>query len=229
MTSRSATIAGSDAGDATRHRGHPGVAVLLASAALLAGVISIGASIASSAAGDSWQAALRMEVKRSAGAMNDGTNLYQAELPIANRILEARTLSTELKAAALSAPAPVRDELLAEARIQDSIVGLAGSLDLTAETYRLPSGGYDLGKRLADLRATAPDLLALDPDAMQAAGDRQANKALLLTYTLLPTGAAAIFGVLAQPFLLRRRLLLSVGTSLVVFGAAAALGVEALA
>jgi membrane associated rhomboid family serine protease len=64
---------------------------------------------------------------------------------------------------------------------------------------------------------------------MQAAGDRQANKALLLTYTLLPTGAAAIFGVLAQPFLLRRRLLLSVGTSLVVFGAAAALGVEALA
>ena len=56
---------------ASHDRGYGGVAVLLAIAAVVAAIIGASASMISGSASDSWQSALRTEVKRSAAAMND--------------------------------------------------------------------------------------------------------------------------------------------------------------
>ena len=102
--------------------------------------------------------------------------------------------------------------------------------DLTATPqYALPSGGLDLGKRLADVRATSPDMVALDPDVIQATGDRQANRARLMVLAALPIGIAALLGVMAEPFRRRRRILLAGGAVALAIGAAMAVAVEVLA
>jgi len=89
----------------------------------------------------------------------------------------------------------------------------------------LASGGLDLGKRLAVLRAKSPDLLTLNPDGLEAAGDKLAHKAELLMMALLPTSAAAFLGVLAQPFRRRRLILLRLGSAALAGGAIMALAV----
>jgi hypothetical protein len=212
-------------------RGHGGVAILLTIAAVVAAIVGARVSMVSSEASDSWQSALRTEVKRSAAAMEDVRYLYQTELPVAIRILQARMVQSELQAAATTTTGPAGEALQVEADVQAGIVsGLISSSNLAAEPdYALPSGGFDLAKRLADLRAQSPDLVALDPDSLEAAGDRLANKAELLTLTLLPTSIGAFLGVLAQPFRRRRGLLLAAGSTALAVGALMALGVEALA
>jgi hypothetical protein len=229
--SKSSAVAVSEMGAASPERGHGGVAILLTIAAVVAAIIGARVSMVSSAASDSWQSALRAEVKRSAGAMNDVSYLYQTELPVAIRILQARLVQGELQAAAATTSGPAGEALGVEADVQAGIVsGITSSSNLASKPdYALPSGGFDLGKRLADLRAQNPELMALDPDGLEAAGDKLANKAELLTLALLPTSIGAFLGVLAQPFKRRRGLLLAAGSAALAVGAVVALGVEALA
>jgi hypothetical protein len=216
---------------ASSEHGHGGVAVLLATAAVVAAIIGARASMISSAASDSWQSSLRTEVKRSAAAMEDVRYLYQSELPVAIRILQAQLVQAEMQAAAATTTGPAKQTLLLEADVQAGIIsGLTSSSNLAGNAaYTLPSGGYDLAKRLADLRAQNPALVALDPDSLEAAGDRLGHKAELLTLALLPTSIGAFLGVLAQPFRRRRGLLLAAGSVVVAAGAVVALGVEVLA
>ena len=211
--------------------GNRGVAILLAATALIAALIAARASFVSSNASGYWQSALRTEVKRSAGALEDVRYLYQTELPLAVRILQARTLQAELQAAASGQTPAIQQALAIEVSVQAELLNaLESSSDLaTKPQYALPSGGLDLGKRLADLRGEAPDIVALDPDMLQATGDRQANKAQLLTFAELPIGAAALLGVLAEPFVQYRRRLLVAGTLAIAIGAALGIAVEALA
>jgi hypothetical protein len=229
--SESRALAAEEVVVAGRERGHGGVAILLTIAAVVAAVIGLRAAIASSSASESWQSALRTEVKRSAGAMEDTRYLYQAELPIAVRVVEARILQDELLAEAQDQTGPTKQALLLEANVQGQIVtALSPSSDLANRSdYVLSSGALDLGKRLADLRAQNPDLLALDPDGLEATGDRLAHKAELLTFALIPTSFAAFLGVLAQPFRRRRTLLLMLGSLTLAGGAAMALIVEVVA
>jgi hypothetical protein len=212
-------------------RGHGGVAVLLATAAVVAAIIGARASMVSSAASESWQSALRTEVKRSAGAMEDVRYLYQTEMPVAIRILQARLVQGELQVAAAATTGPAREALLLEADVQAGIIdGLTSSSNLAGKAaYALPSGGFDLGKRLADLRAQNPALVTLDPDGLEVAGDNLAHKADLLTLALLPTSIGAFLGVLAQPFKRRRGLLLAAGSAALAMGVIVALGVEVMA
>jgi hypothetical protein len=207
--------------------GHAGVAILLTIAAVVAALIGVGAALTSSSASESWQSALRTEVKRSAGAMEDVRYLYQAELPIAIRIVEARILDAELLAASQGESGATKQALLMEASVQAQVASaLSSSSDLaTKSDYTLASGGLDLGKRLAALRAKSPALLALDPDRLEATGDRLAHKAELLMTALLPTSAAAFLGVLAQPFRRRRLILLRLGSVVLAGGAIMALAV----
>jgi hypothetical protein len=206
---------------------HAGVAILLTIAAVVAALIGVGAALTSSSASESWQSALRTEVKRSAGAMEDVRYLYQAELPIAIRIVEARILDAELLAASQGESGATKQALLMEASVQAQVASaLSSSSDLaTKSDYTLASGGLDLGKRLAALRAKSPALLALDPDRLEATGDRLAHKAELLMTALLPTSAAAFLGVLAQPFRRRRLILLRLGSVVLAGGAIMALAV----
>jgi hypothetical protein len=196
-------------------------------AAIVAAMIGVGAAMTSSSASESWQSALRTEVKRSAGAMEDVRFLYQAELPVAIRIVQARILEAELLAASQGESGATKQALLLEASVQAQVASaLSSSSDLASKSdYALASGGLDLGKRLAALRAKSPDLLALDPDGLEATGDKLAHKAELLMTALLPTSAAAFLGVLAQPFRRRRLLLLRLGSAALAGGAIMALAV----
>jgi hypothetical protein len=145
--------------------------------------------------------------------MEDVRSLYQSELPIAVRILQARIVQAEMLAEAQGQSGPARQALLQEADVQGQIItALSSSSELaTAPQYSLPSGGLDLAKRLADLRATYPDLLALNPDGLETTGDRLAHEAELTILALVPTSVAAFLGVLAQPFRRRRMMLLRLG------------------
>jgi hypothetical protein len=162
--------------------------------------------------------------------LEDVRFLYQSELPVAIRIAEARIVQQQMVPAAQGQSGAVHEGLLLEANVQGQIVAaLAPSSDLaTKPVYALGSGGYDLGKTLADLRAQNPDLLKLDPDGLQATGDKLAHKADVMALALLPTSAAAFLGVLAQPFKRRRSVLLRLGAVVLVGGAALAVAVAVL-
>ncbi len=136
--------------------GHRGVALLLGTAAILAAIVGARASALSSDAGDAWQSALRTEVKRSASAIEDIRYLYQSELPIAIRILQSRLLVAELQSAA-AAGGSTAQALTFEVGVQSGLLtAIEPSSDLaTGALYALPSGGLDLGKRLADLTGKA--------------------------------------------------------------------------
>lgn len=211
--------------------GHRGVAVLLGMAAILAAIVGLRATALSSDASDTWQFALRTEVKRSAGALADIRYLYQAEVPPVVTILATRIREAELRAAATNETGDAADALTREADVAASVLAaVAPAYELgTHEAYALPGGGVNLGLRLSDLRSQNPGLVALDPDAIQAAGDALGAKAAAMTLPLLPIGVSALFAALAQPFAGRRRLLLAMGTGALAFGALAAVAAEVLA
>ena len=229
--SESPVVIVAELGVATRDHGHGGVAILLTVAAVVAAAIGFLAAMTASSANSSWQSALRTEVKRSTAAMEDVHYLYQSELPVSVRIIQARLVQSELLAAAQSQSGPTRAALLLEASIQAQVVSnLSQTSGLgTNPKYAMPSGGLDLAKALADLRAEHPELLALDPDALQATGDRLSHKAQLTTVALLPTSGAAFLGVLAQPFRRRRTFLLRLGGLTLAVGALMTLVVQVLA
>ena len=215
--------------------GSKGVAaVLLAIAAIMAAAVGARASIVSSDASDAWQSALRTEVKRSVAAVNDVSFLYLTEYPQATRVLPAKLIGDALRAAAAGQGKAVAQALEDEAALQLGLVdALSATNPLTADSaYVLPSGGFDLGRRLAVIRSggsEGPELLALDPDGLVATGDRLADKAMLLACALIPIGLCAFLGILAVPVRRRRRMLLAGGVVVLICGAAMALAVEVLA
>ena len=219
------------AGDAHRDSSHRGVAVLLGLAAILAAIVGVRATALSSDASDMWQSALRSEVKRSAGALESLRYLYQSEVPPVLTILGTRIQEAELRTAAATETGAVADTLTREADVKANVLAaISSTYELaTHPAYALPGGGVNLGLRLFDVRNENPDLVALDPDALQATGDALGAKAAAMTLPLLPLGVAALFAALAQPFARRRRVLLATGTAVLTFGALAALAVEVLA
>jgi hypothetical protein len=133
-------------------------------------------------------------------------------------------------AAAQAESGTTRQALLMEASVDAQIASaLAKSTELaTNADYALASGGLDLGRRLADLRNQQPALLALDPDTLQATGDKLAAKAATMTTALIPTSVAAFLGVLAQPFRRRRVLLIRLAAVALAGGAIMAVVVEVM-
>jgi hypothetical protein len=219
-------------GDAAQHdESHRGVAVLLGLAAILAAIVGVRATVLSSDASDTWQSALRTEVKRSTGALADIRYLYQSEVPPVLTILGTRIQEAELRAAAATETGAVADTLTREADVKANVLAaISSTYELaTHPAYALPGGGVNLGLRLSDVRNETPKLVALDPDALQAAGDALGAKAAAMTLPLLPIGVAALFAALAQPFAGRRRVLLVIGTAVLTFGALAAVAVEVFA
>ena len=210
---------------------HRGVAVLLGLAAILAAIVGVRATGLSSDASDTWQSALRTEVKRSAGALEDIRYLYQTEVPPVVTIIGTRIQEAELRAAAAKESGAVADTLAREADVKANVLAaISPSYELaTNPAYARPNGGVNLGLRLADLRNGKPDLVALDPDAIQATGDALGAKAAAMTLPLLPIGVAALLAALAQPFASRRRMLLGAGAVVLALGALAAVTVELLA
>jgi hypothetical protein len=220
-----------------RHGRRPGngaVAVVLAAAAVVAAVVGTRAAMISNNATDAWQSALRTEVKRSAAAINDVSYLYQIEFPQAMLILPARLVADTLRAAAAGHDKEVALALEEEAAIRQQAVDLMSGTTplLEGSAYVLPSGGLDLGRRLADIRAAGPEgpqLLALNPGALMETGDRLAHKASMLTLALIPISLCALLGILAQPLIRRRVWLLAGGLVALAGGAVMAVVVEVVA
>jgi len=210
--------------------GSGAVALLLATAAIVAAIVAARASFISSDASGNWQSAVRTEVKRAAGAVEDIRFLYQSEAGPAFAIAQARLLEDELRTAAATQQGAIHDALLREADVQAGIItALLPASELAAgPAYALNSGGFDLGHRLADLRASVPDLVALDPDSIQAAGDRSADEGVRLTETTIPIGIAVLLGALAQAFAMRRRDLLIAAWITLTTGMLLAAAVELL-
>jgi hypothetical protein len=208
---------------------HRGVALLLGLVAVLAAVVGARSTALANDATDLWQTALRTEVKRSTGALEDIRYVYQAELPVALVVVGGRLKADELAAAAANAAGDVAAALAMEAEIERGVVAaIEGSAPLVTDpAYALPGGGVDLGQRLADQRAENPELLNLDPAAIAAEGDHLATKGSSMTIALLPLGFAALFGAMAQPFWRRRRLLLGAASLATFTGLSIALMVEA--
>ncbi|MGA3056469.1 MAG: hypothetical protein ABSE70_00315 [Candidatus Limnocylindrales bacterium] len=206
--------------------GQRGVALLLAAAAVAAAVVGARVSFVSGDASGHWQSTVRLEVKRSTGAQENVRYLYETEVPVAIQILRSRLVLQKLEAIP-AAQGGTSDVVAIEKSVQTEILrALEPSLDLTKPAYSLSGGGVDLGKRLADLRAAEPDILAVDPNAAQAAGNRLSNKAVLMSLALVPFGVCGMLGALAQAFASRRRVLLRSGAVTLAAGLLLALAVE---
>jgi len=210
--------AGSAAAEAERQR--LGTPSLLAAAAVLAALIGWRASLLGGQASSAWQQALRTEIKRGAAVVEDVRFVYQGEAPSALAVARATIRAEEYRAAGDALSGTDREALVVEAETQDSVGAVAGGdFELVTDPkYRTEDGGYDLELRLADVRAEHPDLVALDPDAGQAAGDALARKATLELSATIPVAAAFLLGALSQGFSRRRRPFLVAGFALLAAG-----------
>jgi hypothetical protein len=202
--------------------GSRAIATLLATAAILAALITTRASMLSGQGGDGWQTALRNEVKRSAAVSEDVRFVYQNVLPIAMLIETARIRESAMRdelAAHPESAARLNLEIAALEQVQANLKD--ASLMSDYKDVALPSGGFDLGKVLAQNRNENPDLVALDPDADTAAGDVAAAKARRISLATIPIAIGVLLGALAEPFVGWRRRLLWLATVFVAIGATA--------
>jgi len=212
----------------TNRQGTRPIAILLAAAAVAAAVVGLRASsIAGQASGD-WQTAVRLEVKRSTSAQETVRYMYNVEVPLAITIVRARLVLAQLdQIPAAGGPADI--PVAIEKSVQTEILkALEPSSELTGAGYSLDSGGVDLGKRLADLRAQTADDLKIDPDSVQAPGDALAAKSLRMSLVLGFFGLCGLLGAMAGPFKRWSRRLLEAGTVSLIAGIAVAVAVEVL-
>lgn len=210
--------------------GGRGVAILLATAAVLAAILTARAALIGSDASDLWQRSLRTEVKRSAFALEEIRYVYNSEAQVAFSNAMEQVRAQELRASAARQSPDARPALEAEAKVHDGTVTVLLSASEVASdpAYALDSGGYDLVKRLAHNRAASPDALALDPDVLMAAGDHATQRAIRMMSSTIPVGVAFLVGALGQAWLRRRRLLLALGWSCLLAAGMLGLAVELL-
>jgi hypothetical protein len=209
----------------------PGVAILLAFAAVATAVIGGRAAFLSADASSNWQASIREQVKQAAAYVEDIRYLYTVETPQAVQTAQAQARAQELGRAAQSSTGLNQSLLTVEQSIEQNVVKtLTPNFPLTADPkYATPGGGYDIGRRLADIRNENPDLVALDPARTARVGDHFAVRSIRLVASTVLIGGAFLFGSLAQGFSRRRGLFLGIGTTLLIAGVAAAVVVEAVA
>ena len=202
--------------------GSRAIATLLATAAIFAALITTRASMLSGQASDDWQTSLRNEVKRSAAVQEDVRYLYQNLLPVAMLIETARAQEQAVKQQLAAHPEAAARLNLEIATLEQVQQALSGASPLTnSADIALPSGGWDLGKALAQQRNTAPDLVALNPDTDTTAGDTAAAKARRVSLATVPIAVGVLLAALAEPFVSWRRRLLWVAAVLVASGAVA--------
>ncbi len=207
------------------------VPVRLAEAAGVAAVQATWASFVSNDASDSWQAALREEIRRSAATIEDVRYTFTSEGSIAYEVTQARVLEQEFRAEAARRTGAQQAALEAEAATQAKIAeAILPSSEVASDPkYALPEGGFDLIQRLADNRARFPDLAAIDPTVDQTAGDRAATRAVLIVTPGIPVAITLMLGALAKAFGRYRRQLLTAGTVTLAVAVAMALLVAVLA
>lgn len=204
-----------------------GPAILLTAAAVAVAIVGGRASLRSADATYLWHDAVRQEVKRAAAYVEDIRFVYSSETPVALKVNEARLRQEELAKAIATAPPAVGPLLEVEQRAQSDVANaLRQNVDLVSDPRYQTTDGFDVARRLADARAKTPDLVAIDPDVPEAAGDDASHHAVRLVAVTPLIAGAFLCGSLAQGVARRRRRWLSVGTAFLVVGVAAAVVVE---
>jgi hypothetical protein len=203
------------------------VAILLAAAAVLAAVIAGRASIVADRGSDTWHSALRQHVKQAAGIVETARFVYGEEAANALAVVDAQTYAEELREEARRYGGPVREAILVEAYAQDQLAQtIAQNQPLASDRYLGPGGVPDVVQRLADERASTPDLVALDPDATEEEGAELNRKASFLVVASVPVALAFLFGALVHGFPRARRELVVAGFAFVAIGVVTAVAVE---
>ena len=206
--------------------GHGAVAILLALSAVVGVALGGRASLVSSNATDAWQLALREEIKRAAGEVEDVRYVYNSEAPIAFNYRAVRLRAQEARKAARTASPTAKATLELEAKALDLYaknLGESIQKGLADPRYTTPHGGFDAAKRLAYQRGRNPDLVAIDPERAQRSGDRASRQSILEMAATIPAGIAFLLGAIAEAFARPRRWVLIAGFALVA--AAATVGV----
>jgi hypothetical protein len=207
---------------------HGGVAVTLAGAAVLAAVIGARAAVLFDHSSSGLQSSIRTEVKRGAALVEDVRFVYEAEAQQAYRVAKATALADAARRAAASHTGIARETLLIEA---DASTRLAEALRPSSQIAKNPryatkDGAYDIGRRLSDVRAEYPDLVALDPDGKQRRANREAWHGNLDAAATLGAAIAFLLGALAQAFAPTRRVLLRLAWVFLAGGIAATVAFE---
>jgi hypothetical protein len=155
------------------------VAVALALAALIAG-----------SAGGKWHAAVTDQTKWSAAVIEDLRHVYLDEAPPALEFGLATVRAEEFD----------RGDAETEREALFAFKSTGTGNDLIEGSYELPGGGYEVGRRLADVRAQNRNLVELDPEATFSAGDRRNRVAILLLLATVPL----VLAFVAVDLVLRR-------------------------
>lgn len=207
------------------------VVALLGCAALLAAVVGAASAILGDRGSDRYHQALRDDVRQGSRIVSDIRALYGEDAPVAHRAAEYALRAEALDAEARGSSGPAAEVLRAEAAaLRGTASVLVESSDLAGTPEEaLELTGADLGERLGEIRSKLPaDLAALDPDAVEAEGSHDVEKATLLVATTLASGIAFLFGALAEAIPRLRRRLTTAGFGVVGVGAVVALMVALL-
>lgn len=205
-----------------------GVAILLASTAIVAAIIGGRVAFRSFTATSLWQQSVREETKQAAAYVETLRFVYTSEAPAAFALSEARFRAEELAKVAPTLSGIDQSVVQLEQALQESLSSgpvAAASPLFSDERYR-SEVGFDIGRRLADARNEYADLLTVDPEKTRAAGKRASDHAVRLLATTIVVAMAFLSGSLAQGFPRRRQTFLSAGTVLFALGVVSATVVE---
>jgi hypothetical protein len=142
-----------------------------------------GATYSANQAADSWQKSTTEEIKWSARALEQLRFVYLDEASDAaliarweNRAAVLGDLAATGAAGLLSAEAETARKIA-----EQKVFGLSGTNSLVAEKFRLPGGGFDVVRRLAELRQQETGVAAASAPTLMDDGDRLSLVAAVLT------------------------------------------------
>lgn len=203
-----------------------GVAVLLAVAAVIVAIVGGRAALVGDNGSDTWQAAIRQDVKRSAGIVEDARFLYSEEVPQALQVEEAEIRGRELRRVSREESGTVRGILEAQSKAQKEVAEPIDNANDLAGNPRYDLAEDGVVRRLADARAKNPDLTRLDPDTTEGRGSSLTLQSTWLISATVIVAIAFLLGALAEGFGSWRRRLLPVGFAFAGVGLLAAVVVE---
>jgi hypothetical protein len=192
------------------------VAVLLACAAVVAAIIGARAALVGDDGSDTWHSAVREDVKAGAALVEDVRFVYTEDAPLAFQVSEGNIRAEEAHREARGTSGLTREILVAHAGAFEGVVRTIEQASKLAKDpdYELEDGGYDVLRRLEDVRNENPDLVEIDADATEQEGSDLNYESALLVASTLPAGLAFLCGALAHGFPSRRRWLVPLGFAL---------------
>ena len=152
--------------------------LLQAAVTLVVALLVTVAALLSSDATSAWQSSVRQEIRRSAAIIESVRYVYSDEAAVALEVALVESRAARLPDGEGDAARRVAAVLKQSHEGTDHILG--------TPRYRLEGGGYDLARRLADVRRASADLARINPDTALERGDRRSDLASILATLTIP-------------------------------------------